>query len=257
MNNKIKKITTLLMITLLIGTIGATTASAVGITGFRDRTKFRELVNKWNEIQTEKQELSDMLEGYGIERPELTLRQKFEILRTIRELKREGADKEEIRDAIVDLLIDFGFDLPDLTKEQRVEIREKIKKMLEDEYGFVFIELTDEQKRQIKQLIIEMHREGASKEEIKAAVIELYENYGGVIPELNDIEKEEIHDWIVDMLETDYDIDLPDLTLEQREAIKEKRSEIMQLQKELKEMLRNAGFFTKIKFFGYVRRNLR
>ena len=256
MSKIIKKITTILMIFLLIGTIGATTASAIGLLDFRNATRYKDLVNKWEEIQNEKQELRDMLEGYGIIIPDLTLKQKREIFRTIFELRREGATREVIIDAVVDLLIDFGFNLPDLTAEQRAEIKTKIKTMLEENYGFVFIELTPEQKAYIKQTVIHLKRQGASREEIKQAIIDLYESYGGVIPELTESEKEEIHNWIVDMLETDYGLDLPNLTLEQREAIKEKRGEIRQLQQELLEMFKDARFFTKIRFIRYVRRNI-
>lgn len=128
--------------------------------------------------------------------------------------------------------------------------------MLEEDYGFVFVGLTDGQREEIKNTIKEMKKNGATREEIKQAIIGLYESYGGVIPDLNDMEKEEIHDWIVNMLETDYGIDLPDLTLEQKEAIRDKKSEITELQKELREMFKNARFFTKFRFLRYVRRNL-
>jgi len=251
-----KKIMAILMIVLLVGTIGATTVSATGFFSWGNKTSFKELKNKWNEIQEAKQELRDMLEEYGIELPDLTLEQKKVIIRTIFQLRREGANREEIREEIADLLIEFGVDLPDLTSEQRDEIRAKIKTMLEEDYGFVFIELTDEHKVEIKNTIKEMKKSGATREEIKQAIIGLYESYGGVIPDLNDEEKEEIHDWIVNMLETDYGVDLPDLTLEQREAIKDKKNEIRELQKELREMFKNARFFTKFRFLRYVRKNL-
>jgi hypothetical protein len=254
MKNNTKKITTILMIVLLVGTIGASTASAAGFFNFRKGTGYNDLVDKWEEIQIEKQELRDMLEGYGIDLPDLTNEQKREVSRTVRELRRDGTNREEIRDAVVDLLIDFGVDLPDLTSEQRAEIRTNIKTMLEDNYGFVFIDLTAEQKAYIKQTIIQLKRQGTTKEEIKAAVIDLYESYGGIIPELTDEQKEEVHDWIVNMLETDYGLDLPNLTLEQRESIENKKSEIKELQKELRQMFKDAGFITKLRFFRYIRR---
>jgi len=256
MKDKAKKIVTMLMIILLVGTIGATTASATGLFSFRNTPGYDDLVDKWEEIQNEKQELCYMIESYGIDLPDLTIEQKREVFRKILELRKDGANREEIRDAVVDLLIDFGVDLPDLTSEQRAEIKTKIKAMLEDKYGFVFIELTEEQKKEIKALIVNMKQDGSSKEEIRAAVKDLYESYGGVIPELNDVEKEEVHDWIVNMLETDYGLDLPNLTFEQRESIKNKKNEIRELQKELREMFKNARFFTKIRFLRYVLRNL-
>ena len=256
MKPDMKKIVGILSIVILVGTLGSITVSATGLYDTGDRPSYEDLVNKWNEIQNAKQELRDTLTGYGIELPNLTIEQKREILNTIRELRRDGASREEIREAVVDLLIDFGVDLPDLTSEQRAEIRRNITTMLEDNYGFVFIELTAEQKAYIKQTIIQLKRQGATQEEIKAAVVDLYESYGGIIPELTDEQKEEVHDWIVNMLETNYGLDLPNLTVEQRDAIKDKKSEITDLQKELKELFKNAGFFTKMRFLRYLQQNI-
>ncbi len=101
-----------------------------------------------------------------------------------------------------------------------------------------------------------MKRQGASQEELKEALNNLYIGYGGVIPELNEDQKEEIHNWIVDMLETEYGVDLPNLTLEQRDTIKQKRSEITELQKDLREMFKDAGFFTKRRFLRYIQATL-
>lgn len=250
-----KKIITILAVFLLIGTTLSVTVSAKGLFGFKNGTSYRDLINKWEEIRIEKQELLDMLEEYGVELPDLTREQRREILRTIIQSRRQGAERNEILELIFDLLIEFGMDLPDLTSEQFSEIREKTITMLEENYGFVFIELTPEQKQEIRNKIKEMKRSGATKEEIKAAVIELYESYGGNIPELSDIEKEEIHDWIVNMLETDYGFDLPNMTYEQRVSLKNKKGEIRELQKELKELFKNARFITKIRFLRYVHRN--
>jgi len=58
------------------------------------------------------------------------------------------------------------------------------------------------------------------------------------------------------MLETNYGLDLPNLTVEQRDAIKDKKSEITDLQKELKELFKNAGFFTKMRFLRYLQQNI-
>lgn len=256
MNKNTKKLTTIFLIALLIGTIGASTASAIGLLGFRNRTSYGDLVDKWEEIQNEKQELRNMLISYGVQLPDLTFDQKREIFRTIIQLKKQGTERSEILEIVFDLLIDFGMDLPDLTSEQFIEIRVKIKTMLEENYGFVFVELTPEQKAYIKQTIAQLKRQGASREEIKQAFIDLYENYGGVIPELNDVEKEEIHTWIVNMLETDYGFNLPDLSIEQRQQIKEKGNEIRELQSELRDMFKDARLFTKIRFIRFVRKNI-
>ena len=256
MKQRTKKLVGILCIIGLLGTVGVTTVSAMGMFNSNGRTSFLDLKNKWEDIQAEKQELRDLAEGYGVDLPDLTGEQKREVFRTVRELRRDGANREEIRDAVVDLLINFGVDLPDLTSEQRVEIRTDIKTMLEDNYGFVFIKLTPEQKAYIKQTFIQMKRQGASQEELKEAVKNLYIGYGGVIPVLTENQKEEIHDWIVDMLETEYGLDLPNLTLEQRDTLKEKRSEIKELQKDLRELFKDAGFFTKRRFLRYIQTTL-
>ena len=173
MKSKMKKIVGILSIVILMSTLGSITVSATGLYDLGDRPSYKDLVDKWNEIQNAKQDLRDTLTGYGIELPDLTIEQKQEILNTIRELRRDGSSREEIRDAVVDLLIDFGVDLPDLTSEERAEIRMKIATMLEENYGFVFIELTPEQKAYIKQTIIQMKSQGTSQEEIKEALINL------------------------------------------------------------------------------------
>ncbi len=252
MNKKTKKIISIFAIGMLVMTVAASTASAFG--WFR-KTDYNDLVDKWSEIQTEKQKLCDMAEDYGLELADLTYRQKREVLRTAHLLKRDGANREQIRDEMVDMLIDFGVDLPDLTDSQRSEIKTKIKTMLVDDYGFVFVDLTDGQKQEIKDLIKDMKQDDASEEQIKSEVKLLYESYGGVIPELSEVEKEQIHTWIHDMLEADYDLDLPDLTYEQRQNLKNQKNEIKELQKELRDLLKDARFFTKYRFVRHVRRN--
>ncbi|MBN2603477.1 MAG: hypothetical protein JXA91_05050 [Candidatus Thermoplasmatota archaeon] len=256
MKNKGKKILGMVLVVLIVGTIGATTVSAMDVSGWGNKPSFKDLKNKWLEIQDAKQEIRDMAEGYGIDLLSLTGEQKREIAQTIHDLKKEGANRDEIKDAIIDLLIDFGVNIPDLTPDQRAEIRTKIKTHLQDSYGFIFIELTVEQKAYIKQTIIELKKQKATREEIKTAVVNLYESYGGIIPRLTDAEKKDIHEWIVTMLETDYGLDLPNLTRYQREALKNKKDEIRELQKELKEMLKDAGFFTKYRFLRYLRRHI-
>ena len=252
MKPRIKKMFGILCVIILVSTLGSITVSATGMFGLRDRQSYDDLVNKWEQIQNAKQNLRDILMGYGVELPNLTIEQKREIFITICELRREGVSREEIKVTVVGLLLDFGFDLPNLTSEQRAEIQLKITTMLENDYGFVFIELTPEQKAYIKQTLIRMKRQGATQEEIKETVKTLYIGYGGVIPKLTDLQKEEIHDWIVNMLETEYGLDVPHLTAEQRQEIKDKRSEIKELQTELREMFKEAGFYTKMRFLRYL-----
>ena len=215
-----------------------------------------ELIETYEDIKESKDELKQIMESYGIEIPDLSKDEKRQIRQFARELRRSGHSRQEIRDEVVDLLIGFGVDLPDLTEVQRSEIRSNIRSHLETEYGFVFIELTAEQKAFMKQTFIQLKREGNTKDEIKVELIDLYEDYGGFIPELSDAEKEDIHDWIVSMLETDYNLDLPDLSFEQREEIKDKKEEIRSLQKELRRQIRQANWLNRFRFFRYVKNDL-
>jgi hypothetical protein len=259
MKFKAKKIIVILSICVLIGSTTVVVASArpSWLNILLNGTEFEDLVNKWNEIREAKAELHDMLESYGVDLPDLTDQQKWIIWETIWQLIKEGATKEEIRSEIISLLEDFGVEFPNLSEEDKKEIRQWIKNILETDYGFVFPELLEEEKKEIKQFIIELKKQGATREEIWQQVKKLLEtDYGFVFPELSENEKEEIRDKIKNLLENEYDLDLPDLTLEQREAVKNKRNEIRQLQKELHEMLKNADRLTKIRFYRYVKNTM-
>ncbi|HMA83435.1 MAG TPA: hypothetical protein VKP59_04320 [Candidatus Thermoplasmatota archaeon] len=214
-----------------------------------------ELIKTYEELKEAKQDLRQTMESYGIQFPDLTNEEKRELIQTIRELRRDGSSRREIREEIIDLLIDFGFNLPDLSEEQRDEIRTKIKIHLETNYGFVLIELTPEQKAYMKQTLIQLKRDGRTKEEIRDELVELYEGYGGMIPDLTEAEKEVIYDWAVAMIEQDYDVDLPDVTYEQRQIIKEKKGDIGNIQKDLRQQLRLANRLNRFRFFRYVKRD--
>jgi len=88
-----KKIIAILAIFLLIGTTISATVGARGLFDFKNGTTYRNLVNKWEVIRQEKQELLDMLEDYGVELPDLTREQKRELLRTIIRSRRQGAER--------------------------------------------------------------------------------------------------------------------------------------------------------------------
>jgi O-methyltransferase involved in polyketide biosynthesis len=59
------------------------------------------------------------------------------------------------------------------------------------------------------------------------------------------------------MIEEDYDIDLPDVTYEQKQIIKEKKEEVRGIQKDLRQQLRQTNWLTRFRFFRYVRKDLR
>ena len=262
-----KTIAIISVLAMVFATAGVTVVSARGIDGLNDSEflasifndngpSVDELIETYEDIKEAKEEQRQLMESYGIELPDLSLDEKRELVKTAKQLWKRGYSRNEIRDEIIDLLIGFGVDLPDLTSEQQGEIRSKVRTHLEIEYGFVFVELTPEQKAYMKQTLFQLKRDGKNKEEIKAELVVLYENYGGVIPELTDDEKENIHDWIVSMLENDYNLDLPDLTLEQRENLKNKKEEIRSIQKELRNQIKQANWFNRFKFFRYVKNDL-
>ena len=168
--------------------------------------------------------------------------------RPLQDLKKIRAKIKEIREARIELkemLDEFGFVIPKLTKEQREEIRAAIINILEEDYGFVIPELTRDQKQEIRETIRELIRQGATREEIREAVISLLEECGAVIPELTDEQKEEIREKIKSLLEENYGFVFPELTEEQKDEIKNKRNEIRELMLELRQLIEESGPFIR------------
>ncbi|MFH1014037.1 MAG: hypothetical protein V1769_05985 [Thermoplasmatota archaeon] len=219
-------------------------------------TSLEELIEAYTELKNAKNELQEIAESYGLDVPELSYEQKKDIIQTVRRERQQGSDWKDIRDIVVDMLIDYGFNLPGLSDEQRQEIRQRLKTELENNYGFVFIDLSAEQKAYIKQTIIQMKRQGANKEAIYEEVRMIYISYGGELPKLSETQKEEIRQWIHTMLETDYDVDLPDLTDEQMENLTNKREEIKGLKENLRGLIKDANRITRWRFFKYVQRDI-
>lgn len=222
----------------------------------RGSPTLQELIIAYTDLKEARNDLRMMAESYNIDLPDLSQEQKKEILKTIVQERRQGSSRQEIRDVIADMLIDFGVDLLDLTSEEKNEIRMHIQTMLQDTYGFVFIELTPEQKAYIKQQIIVLKRQGASDEGIRMEIRTLYESYGGVLPDLTETQREEIREWVHSMLENEYDVDLPDLTTEQRDSLKNQKENIHGLQKDLRDLFKDANKITRWRFLRYVQRDL-
>ena len=125
--------------------------------------------------------MTEMLEGYGIELPEkglgwhgprgfgpwgecfgadLTEEQRKTVREKIREMRGQGAAREEIHTAVAAMLETYGIELPDFLGQ-----------------------LTQEQRKSMRKKIGEMKREGASCEDIRAAVREMIEEFGYDWPE--------------------------------------------------------------------------
>jgi hypothetical protein len=254
MNKKTIAISSIMV--LLVATIGATVASAkwMNKTETQDNEiTLEELIQTYNELKETKQELRDLKESYGMELPDLTDDEKRSLIQTIRQLRRTGHNRIQIRSEITDMLIGFGVNIPGLSIEQRTEVKEKIKIHLEENYNFIFIELTPEQKAYMRQTAIQLKRQGNTIDMIKEELIALYENYGGNIPVLGETDHEEIYNWVYSMIETDYNIDLPDISYEEKQEIEEKKDEIHTLQKELRQQIRQTNWLNRFRFFRYVK----
>jgi DNA-binding transcriptional MerR regulator len=192
-------------------------------------------------------EVSQMLQGYGIEVPEnwrgasrsshpwgefcadLTDEQRKTIREKTKEMRSQGATREEIHTAIAEMLKGYGIDVPedwpgprgfghrgsgfmsDLTDEQKEAVWDKIKEMRDRDatreeihtavaemlkgYGIDVPEdwpgprgfghrkdgfmsnLTDEQRESVKEKIKEMRSQGATREEIRAAIDQMLEGF--------------------------------------------------------------------------------
>jgi len=108
---------------------------------------------------------------------DLTDEQRAEIQDTITELRDEGATPEEIRAAVAELLEEFRIEPPDHWGEQLGP------RGFGPHRGGFWSELSDEQREAIQTRIIELRDEGATAEEICAAVSELFKEFGIERPE--------------------------------------------------------------------------
>ena len=175
-------------------------------------------------------------------------------LQDLRKIRDKIREIREARTELKEMLDEFGFVIPKLTKEQREEIRAAIINILEEDYGFVIPDLTEEQKQEIRETVRELINQGATREEIREAVISLLEEYGAVIPDLTDEQKEEIREKIKSLLEENYGFVIPELTDEQKQEIKNKRNEIKDLRMELRQLIEESGFFVRFLLRRFLER---
>ena len=147
----------------------------------------------WEEIH---EAITEMLEEFGIELHEhwggphgslgihlgplwedLTKEQREAIRNTITEMQEQGATREEIHEAVTELLEGFGIELP-----------ENWGKGPPHSPGFgpgpaPFLgDLTDEQRTALRQKMREMREQGATREEIREAMVDMLEEYGLEFP---------------------------------------------------------------------------
>ncbi len=218
------------------------------------RDKIKEMRSQGSTREEIHATVAEMLKGYGIEVPEdsggphgpgcfgpppggfmekLTKEQREAVQDKIKEMRSQGAKREEIHAAVAEMLKGYGIEVPedwagphdrggfgpgpggfwkDLPKEQREAVREKIKEMRsqgtkEEEIRAAVVEmlkgygievpkdwhgpigfghrgdgwganLTDEQREAVREKIKEMRSQGATREEIRAAVDEIIQGFG-------------------------------------------------------------------------------
>jgi TRAP-type C4-dicarboxylate transport system substrate-binding protein len=157
------------------------------------REAIHEKIKEMREEDATREEIriavAEMLEGYGIEVPEnwpgpfgpghgrggfwkdLTEEQREAVQERIKELREEGATREEIHTAVAEMLKGYGIELPEKRGEGH---RGDLRQLLSG--------LTDEQRQAVREKIREMRRQGSTREEIRAAVAEMLEGFGIELP---------------------------------------------------------------------------
>lgn len=143
------------------------------------REKIAELRESGAEHEEIRAAVSAMLEGYGIELPpdaghrfgpppfiaDVTDEQREALHEKMREMRSEGATREEIRSAMGEMLEDWGVELPERWGEGHGP-------------KSFFAKLSEEQRDAVREKTREMRRAGASREEVRAAVRQMLEGYG-------------------------------------------------------------------------------
>ena len=147
------------------------------------RETVREKIAELREAGVERGEIraavDAMLEEYGVELPagaghrfgpppfmaDLTDEQREALHVKMSEMRSEGATREEIRSAMGEILEGYGVELPEHWGEGR------------SPRGF-FGKLTGEQREAVREKMREMRGAGASREEVRAAVRQMLEQYG-------------------------------------------------------------------------------
>jgi len=131
---------------------------------------------------------AEMLKGYGIELPDnrgerrgfgdnLTNEQREAVRVKIKEMRSQGATREEIRAAKAEMLKGYGIELP-----EKCRLLGGSEGLRHNRGGFM-ANLTDEQRQALREKTKEMRNQDASREEIRTAVAELLEGYGIELPE--------------------------------------------------------------------------
>jgi len=132
----------------------------------------------------------EMLKGYGIEVPEncpgpmgpgrfgfgddLTDEQRDAIQEKVGEMRNQSASREEIHAAIAEMLKGYGIEVPDDWNGPPPSGHP---------WGDFGADLTDEQRQALREKKEELRAQGATREEIHAAIAEMLKGYGIEVPE--------------------------------------------------------------------------
>ncbi len=134
------------------------------ISGMREDGATREEIKQavdalFTEWGIERPGRGDRKGGRGFADPQLTEEQREAVQAKVTELRQAGATREDIHAAIEALYAEWGLDMPEKTGR----------------WGDL---LTDEQQTELKSLVEAMKESGATREEIKAAVDALFDEWG-------------------------------------------------------------------------------
>lgn len=113
-----------------------------------------------------------VLRGMAIDiATELTDEQRAEIHDRVIEMREDGATRDEIRETVAEMLEDFGVEVPDEWFVSRAK----------DNY--LFADLTDEQRTTIHKRVVQMRKDGATRDEIRETFAEMLKDFGVELPE--------------------------------------------------------------------------
>jgi predicted transcriptional regulator len=88
--------------------------------------------------------------------------QREEIKDMMQDMYENGASREEVKTAVESKLTEWGIDVPEFEGEFKKGVKGRHPPFLND--------LTEEQRKEIKDMVQDMHENGASREEVKTAV---------------------------------------------------------------------------------------
>ena len=104
-------------------------------------------------------------------RTNLTDEQRAAIQEKVTELKESGANRQEIRTAVAEMLKEYGIEVPDAWFNRL------------GKGNYLCADLTDEQRTTIQEKVTGMKEDGASREDIRAAVAEMLKEFGIELPD--------------------------------------------------------------------------